>query len=315
MRNSRLPNLVSIVGPTAVGKTDLAITLACALNGEIISADSRQVYRRMDIGTAKPEPEQLKLVPHHLVDVLEPDHWLSLAEFQERAFTAIKGVHHQDKLPILVGGTGQYVRSVLEGWGIPRVGPHHHLRVDFESFADIYGNMVLHERLASVDPQAASSIDYRNTRRVVRALEVHRVSGRPISELQHRNPPRYRVLVVGLTMPRSALYQRIDSRVDAMIAAGWLDEVRGLVDAGLSWDAPALSSLGYPQIGAALRGEVTLEQAAHMIKIETHRFVRQQYNWFPLDDPSITWFDVSQTGADEIVAFVQAWLTGTLALG
>ncbi|GAB4478447.1 MAG: tRNA (adenosine(37)-N6)-dimethylallyltransferase MiaA [Anaerolineae bacterium] len=302
------PPLIVIVGPTGIGKTRLAVDLAQRLGGEIVSADSRQVYRGMDIGTAKPSAEERRLAAHHLIDILDPDQWLSLAEFQKMAYRAIDAIHARGRLPLLVGGTGQYVRAVVDGWGIPEVEPHHGLRADLESYAALYGASALHSRLREVDPHAADAIDYRNVRRVVRALEVYLVSGEPISRLQEQTPPPYRILQIGLTMPREALYRRVDCRVDAMIAAGWVDEMRRLLAAGYSWELPAMSSLGYPQIAAHLRGELTLEEAAAIIKRETHRFIRQQYNWFSPGDPAIHWFDVDQDPADAIAALAAGWL-------
>ncbi|HEC21400.1 MAG TPA: tRNA (adenosine(37)-N6)-dimethylallyltransferase MiaA [Chloroflexi bacterium] len=308
MAEPSLPPLVVIVGPTAVGKTAAALEIARATGGEIISADSRQVYRYMDIGTAKPTPEERQLVPHHLVDFLDPDEELTLAQFQRMAYAAIDRVRARGRLPLLVGGTGQYVRAVVEGWGIPHVPPQPELRADLESFADVYGPPALYAHLVRVDPQAAEAIDWRNVRRVVRALEVYLITGQPISQLQKRTPPPYRILQIGLTRPRPALYARVDERVDRMIENGLVEEVRRLLEMGYSWDLPALSSLGYAQIGEYLRGEVTLEEAIAAIKRETRRFIRQQYTWFRPDDPAIRWFDLEETPVSDVVAFVQRWL-------
>ncbi len=307
------PPLLAIVGPTAVGKTAVSIELASAFDGEIVSADSRQVYQLMDIGTAKPTREERSLVPHQLVDILLPDESLTLADFQSMAFSAIASIHEKGVLPVLVGGTGQYVRAVLEGWGIPRVPPQPALRADLNGFAAVYGARALHAWLADVDPAAASSIDYRNVRRVVRALEVYLVSGTPISILQQKTPPPYRVIKIGLTRPRDVLYARIDRRVDQMIEAGLLDEIRGLLESGCGWDLPSMSSLGYIQFAGYFAGEISLDEAIHAVKKETRRFVRQQYTWFRLDDPSIVWFDLEQTPIQTILDTVQDWLWGTLA--
>ncbi len=263
--------LVVVVGPTAVGKTEVAIWLAQTFGGEIISANSRQVYRGMDIGTAKPTREQRAAVPHHLLDFLDPDQWLTLAEFQSRAYAEIDAVHVRGNLPLLVGGTGQYVRSVVEGWGIPHVPPHPGLRADLVALADTYGPIPLHAWLASVDTEAASAIDPRNVRRVARALEVYLVAGTPISVLQRRTPPSYRILQIGLTLPREQLYARIDARIDRMIEQGLVDEVKRLLAAGYGWDLPAMSSLGYVQFGGYLNGCEPLEDAVQTVKRETRR--------------------------------------------
>jgi tRNA dimethylallyltransferase len=186
------------------------------------------------------------------------------------------------------------VQAVVEGWGVPRVPPDPDLRAALEAEAERIGAEAFHAKLAVVDPQAAQKLDARNVRRVIRALEVYYKTGIPISRHQRKNPPPYRILQVGLTMPREALYQRIDQRVDRMMELGLLDEVKRLVEAGYGWHLPAMSGLGYRQMGQYLRGEISLAEAVALIKKETRRFVRQQYNWFRLDDPRISWFEVSE---------------------
>jgi tRNA dimethylallyltransferase len=282
--------LVAIMGPTAVGKTRLSLRLAGELGAEIVSADSRQVYRGMDIGTDKPTAEERQRVPHHLVDIVGPDEEFTLARYQDMAYAAINDVLSKGRLPLLVGGTGLYIKAVVEGWGVPRVRPNEALRAELYQEAEVKGGAALHTRLRQVDPAAAEKIDPRNVRRVIRALEVYLEAGRPISELQRRKPPPYRVLQIGLTMERAALYQRIDQRVDGMIERGLVEEVRGLVGQGYGYELPAMSGLGYRQVGCCLRGQISLEEAIRLIKRDTRRFVRQQYNWFRLDDEGIRWF-------------------------
>lgn len=306
--NRQPPSLVVVVGPTAVGKTAVAVRVAQALDGEIVSADSRQVYIGMDIGTAKPSAEERKQVIHRLVDIITPDVWLTLAEFQAQAYAAIDQIIEAGKLPLLVGGTGQYVKAVVEGWGIPHVPPQPALRADLEAFAGIYGATALHARLAEVDAVAAQAIDYRNVRRVVRALEVYLVSGQPITALQARQPRSYRILQIGLTRDRQALYRRVDERIDRMVSEGLVDEVERLVRLGYGWELPSMSSLGYAQIGAYLRGECTLEDAVARVKHDTRAFIRKQYNWFRLADPDITWFDLDRQSRDDVLEAVQCWL-------
>jgi tRNA dimethylallyltransferase len=304
----RLPPLVVLVGPTAVGKTAISLHLAEALNGEIVSADSRQVYRGMDVGTAKTTPEEQHRVPHHLIDVVTPDETLTLAEYQEMAYTAIDAIHSRARLPFLVGGTGQYVRAVVEGWGIPRVPPQGRLREALDKLP----TDELARWLANLDPAAAQRLDPRNRRRVIRALEVTLVSGRPISEQQKKDPPPYRTLQLGLTLPRPQLYQRIDERVDNMMEAGLLGETRRL-KAEYGCDVPAMSGLGYAQLCAYLQGEMPLDAAIAAIKHETHRFVRHQANWFKPTDPHIHWFNavhVERT-AGAVEQSVRAWLGPT----
>jgi tRNA dimethylallyltransferase len=301
-------SLLVIVGPTAVGKTALSLYLAEALGGEVISADSRLFYRGMDIGTAKPTPEERARVPHYLIDIADPDETVGLAEFQEQASAAIVGVQSQGKLPLLVGGTGQYVRAVVEGWQIPRVPPDPDLRAALEAQAEQEGAGALHARLADLDPVAAERIDPRNVRRVVRALEVCLITEQPISEQQRKHPPVYPIIQIGLTRTRPDLYARADRRVAAMMDAGLVDEVRQLIEAGYSWDLPAMSGLGYVQFKPYFEGRSSLEEVAAEIKRATRRFIRQQYNWFRLSDPAIHWFDVSETDSQEIETRVREWL-------
>ncbi len=302
-RPSPLRPLVAIVGPTAVGKSEVALILAERLNGEIVSADSRQIYRGMDIGTAKPTPEERARVPHHLIDVTDPDRPLTLAEYQRMAYAAIEEIHRRGRLPFLVGGTGLYVWAVVEGWQIPPAPPDPALRRALEERAQREGPGALYEELRRLDPEAAARIDPRNLRRVIRALEVCHRTGQPFSAQQRKNPPPYAAIMIGLTRPREELYRRIDGRVERMIAAGLVEEVRRLAE-GYPWELPAMTGLGYRQIGTYLRGEIPLEEAIRRIRSATRAFVRHQYNWFRLGDPRIRWFDLSRVGVEDI----EAWL-------
>lgn len=307
----RLDPLVAIVGPTAVGKTALAVRLAEVVRGEVVSADSRQVYRGMDIGTAKATAEERGRVPHHLLDVLDPDERLGLAEFLTQARAAIDDIQSRERIPFLVGGTGQYVMAVLEGWRVPRVPPDPDLRHKLYRQAEQDGPKVLHSWLRALDPTSAENIDARNVRRVVRALEVCLTTGRPISELQKREAPPYRILMLGLSMPRELLYQRIDRRVESMMEAGLEGEVRRLVRSGFGFDLPSMSGVGYSQFAPYLDGKATIEDTVREIKRATRRFVRHQANWFRRDDPRIHWFDATQRGfcasaLDLVQGFTQA---------
>jgi len=299
--------LLVLVGPTAAGKTDLALQLAAEFHGEIISADSRLLYCGMDIGTAKPTSAEQARVTHHLIDVCTPGESLTLAQYQRRAYHAIEAVQGRGHLPILVGGTGQYVKAVIEGWQVPKVAPQPHLRQALASL----GRPELVRWLRFLDPAAAAKLDPRNQRRLVRALEVTLVSGYPISYLQRKKPPPYHSRIVGLHWERESLYQRIDERVDQMMNAGLLAEVKGLRDAGYSRQLPAMSSLGYRQLWDHLEGELTLTEAIERIKFETHRFARQQATWFRKDDPAITWFDMGKENVLPAVRhLVRSWLAG-----
>ena len=300
MTVSSTRSLICLVGPTGVGKTALAIELAERLNGEIVSADSRQIYRGMDIGTGKPTPAQLARVRHHLIDRVDPDQSYTLAEYQADAYAAIDDIFSRGRQPLLVGGTGLYVRAVTEGLQIPAVPPNAELRAQLEERAAQAGSDQLYQELKRIDPAAASKIDPRNVRRTIRALEVYLATGRKFSAAGAAAPPPFAVRRIGLTLPRDELYRRADARVDEMIARGWLDEVRGLA-AKYAGGLPALSSLGYPQLGAVLRGEMTIDAAAQAIKHHTHRFIRHQYAWFRPSDPRIEWFDVSRATFSDVV--------------
>ena len=280
------------MGPTAIGKSSLALELGRTFGGEIINADSRQVYRHMDIGTAKPTLDDMAVVPHHLINVVNPDEVFSLALYQHKAREAIDDIQRREKLPILVGGSGLYVWALLEGWRIPPVPPDHVIRRELEARALSQGTGVLYEELKQLDPDAAEQIDPRNTRRVIRAIEVSR-KGRPFSRLQGKEP-FVNSLIIGLTTDRIDLYRQIDARVDSMMEKGLLAEVEGLVKMGYGFNLPSMSGLGYKQIGMFFQGEIDLTTAIQKIKSNTHRFVRHQNNWFRLHDERIHWFDIRQ---------------------
>jgi len=293
-----IPDLVVIVGPTVVGKTALAIELAQRFDGEIVSADSRQIYRGMDIGTAKPTRDEQACARHHLIDSVNPDEFYTLARYQADAYAAIDNILGRGKQPFLVGGTGLYVRAVVEGLRIPRVPPNNELRAQLEA----QDGLALYERLRALDPDAAARIDPRNVRRTIRALEVCLTTGARFSELGRADPPPYRITQIGLTMSRPALYARIDARVDRMMAVGLLAEVEKLVAQGYGWELPSMSGLGYRQIGQYLRGQVSLDEAVATIKRATRDFARRQYAWFRLRDERIHWFEVADI--EEISRFV-----------
>jgi tRNA dimethylallyltransferase len=280
MNTHDLPPLVAIVGPTAVGKTALAIGVAQRLDGEIVNADSRQIYRSMDIGTAKPTPGEQAAAPHHLIDIVAPDEPYSLAIYQEQALWAIQEITARGHYPILVGGTGQYVAAVLEGWSIPRVPPQPDVRARLEAEAEEQGTVALYARLQTLDPIAAARIEPNNLRRIIRALEVYEITGMPISAQQAKTPPSYRITTLWLTLDRPTLYRRIDERVDAMIAAGLVEEVRGLLQQGYDWSLPAMSSLGYKEFQPYFEGNAPLEECIQRLKFNTHAFVRKQDMWF-----------------------------------
>jgi tRNA dimethylallyltransferase len=280
MSKDSLPPLVAIFGPTASGKSALAMAIAREFGGEIVSADSRQVYRYMDIGTDKPSALDRAHVPHHMIDVVDPDQSFTLANYQEQATAAIQDIHDRGKLPVLVGGTPLDVNSLTEGWTIPRVEPDPAFREALEQLASREGPGPLYARLSELDPAAARSILPTNTRRIIRALEVIESTGSAMSAQQGKQAPDYRILSVCLQCERSVLYKRIDERVDSYVARGLVDEVRGLHERGYAFDLPAMSGIGYRQIGEYLQGRATLSEAIQRIKWDTHAFVRHQGNWF-----------------------------------
>jgi tRNA dimethylallyltransferase len=300
--------LVVIIGPTAVGKTELAIQLAIRMKGEIVSADSRLLYRGMDIGTAKPTLDQRQQVPHHLIDVANPDHIWSLTVFKNKARQAINEIHARKYLPFMVGGTGQYVRAIVEDWQIPKVMPDLELRHALENWSEIVGKEGLHARLAVLDPKAAKKIDARNLRRTIRALEVIFHSGKKFSLQKVRGKPTYNLILIGLNLPREILYQQIDHRIDAMLEQGLIDEVQELLAKGYSPELPSFSAIGYREVIDYLQGKTTLDEAIMLIKRHTRQFVRRQANWFKLDDPSISWFEMKNQPLPEIESLLRCKL-------
>jgi len=303
--------LISLIGPTAVGKTELSLQLAERLNGEIVSADSRLFYRGMDIGTAKPTQEERARVPHHLIDVADPDESWSLTVFQQKAFGIITNIHSRGKLPFLVGGTGQYQRAVQEGWNPPEVKPDEQLRGVLERLKEEKGLRWLHEGLGKLDPISAKKIDPRNVRRVIRAMEVILTTGKPFSKQRKQNDSPYTLLTIGLKRPREELYKRVDDRIEAMFEAGFLQEVQALLEKGFSPELPTMSAIGYREAIAVLEGKMKEEEAKTQMRRLTRVFVRRQANWFKDDDPSIAWFYGGEEKITERVeAHIRAWLRG-----
>ena len=286
--------LIAIVGPTAVGKSELALYLAQSLEGEIINADSRQVYCHMDIGTNKPSFAERASVTHHLIDVVKPDENFSLAMYHQLATEAINAIQQKGKLPLLVGGSGLYVWSLVEGWRIPQVPPNWELRRRLEARARQEGSHILYQELQSIDPLAAAKIHPGNTRRIIRALEIHQMTGQLPSQMQGQRKPSFPTTIIGLTLERSELYRKIDCRVDTMIQKGLIEEVDELLKKGYSLSLPSMSGIGYKQIYQFLQGELSLVAAIDKIKYETHRLARHQYAWFRLSDARIHWFDASR---------------------
>ena len=285
------PSVLYIVGPTATGKTQLAIALAQQLGGEIINADSRQVYKYMDIGTAKPTRKERAQVPHHLFDLISPAENFSLGRFLSLATASVHDIRRRNSLPIVVGGTGQYVWALRDGWEVPAVPPDDKYRAELEQVAAEQGTQVLHQRLQLIDPKRAGELDARNTRRVIRALEINHITGQIPSELPAVSGQGLEGLVIGLTMGRNYLYERIDRRVDQMMENGFLEEARSLAGMGYTLGEGCLACPGYKELGQYLNGEVSLADAVQRTKFQTHRLVRRQHTWFKPSDTRINRLD------------------------
>ena len=296
-------HLIAIVGPTGVGKTELAIDLALRFNGAIVNADSRQIYRGMDIGTAKPTPAQLEKAPHHLFNLVNPDEGYNLSLYLDAARSTIQSLHEQSLLPIVVGGTGQYVWGLLEGWQVPQAPPDPKIRHELTQRAKTGGLSQLAMDLKRLDPNKADSIDLLNPRRVIRALEIA-IQFPSRSNSTQRFTPEYCITILGLSVEREELYERLDRRTQRMIASGWVAEVTALVAAGYSTDLPSMSSIGYREIALHLSEEISLNEAVDKITQRNKRLVRSQSNWFKPSDPRIQWFNPSPSGHFSAVSAV-----------
>lgn len=297
------PPILAVVGPTATGKTEAGILLAEALGGEIISADSQAVYRGMDVGTAKPDAAERARVPFHLIDIADPDEAFSVAQFKELALAALNSIRERGKRPLVVGGTGLYVKVLLEDYGLTATAADPAIRARLDAEAAEKGAPVLHDRLKAVDPDAAARIHPNDRIRIVRALEVFERTGEPLSVQQWRDRSARRrrpAAKFGLTAERNALFERIDHRVDAMVTKGLVQEVEELLRHGYSEAHPPLRSLGYKEICAHLRGEMSLAQAISDIKANTRRFAKRQWTWFRAD-PEIHWIDIAGRAPARIV--------------
>jgi tRNA dimethylallyltransferase len=309
MMKDHLP-LIVILGPTAVGKTDLSIHLAKKINGEIVSADSRYFYRGMDIGTAKPTLEEREGVPHYLIDVADPDEPWSLGRFKQEAVEKINLIHAKGCVPLLVGGTGQYLRAITEGWVIPKLRPDNEMREVLNAWVAEIGAEGLYHRLKVLDPKAAENILPGNARRTIRALEVIFHTGKRFSDQRKREPVPYDIFQVGLSRPREDLFTRIDLRVDQMIEAGFVEEVATLLNKGYSPELSSMSAIGYRQLSEYFAGKCTLAEAIEETKRVTKKFVRRQMTWFKPNHPNIHWFEVNPGVDQEVEKAVISFLRG-----
>ncbi len=302
MSEKTLPKILVLTGLTATGKTKIGIELARKLNGEIISADSRQVYKLMDIGTAKPTQQERKEAVHHLLDVVFPDETYSAGRFVREAEITIEQILNRQKLPIIVGGTGLYLKSLIYGiFESPKVSEE--IRKKIQDEAEDYGLQKLFSRLTEIDPKTAELISPKDRVRIVRALEIYEVTGRPISELKtqwKKNQKKYEFKSYGITMSRKKLYESINNRVDRMIEQGFLEEVKNLRRLGYSFDLPALRTFGYLDIFNCLQGKVGLEEAIEKFKQGTRNFAKRQLTWFRHQLP-LTWIDLDNQKPVEVI--------------
>ena len=311
MRN---PALVVLAGPTAVGKTSAAVALAERLPAEIVCADSRTLYRGLDIGTAKPTAADRRRVPHHLLDIARPDEIVTLADYQRVARAAVDGIRQRHRVPLLVGGTGLYIRAVVDDLRIPTAPPDWGLRAELEAAEQAGGPGTLHRRLLLIDPDAAMRIHPRNVRRIVRALEVHAKTGMPISMLQRSSarttigPPAPGAVMIALTTDQGRLDARIRRRIDQQLAAGLVEEVRALLLAGYAKTLPALQGLGYKEIIPYLEGSLSLDEARALFQRNTRRYARRQRTWFRAD-PRYRWLEVGDAPPEVVAEQIRAMIT------
>jgi len=304
--------LVVIVGPTAVGKTEIAIEVAQKLSTEIVSADSMQIYRYMDIGTAKPSTEEQKRIKHHMIDIVDPNDDFSAADFQLLAKNCIEKIHKRCKIPILTGGTGFYINSVCYDYTFSEFERDDILCRKLGKQAQDHGNDFLYNKLLKLDPVAAEKIHPNNLRRVIRALEVCIKTGNPFSHYEEktkRQETPYRLIMCGLTRPREELYQRINDRVLAMFDQGFLEEVKHLINMGFEKSLNSMQGLGYRQIIDIIDGKISKQEAIELIARDTRRYAKRQYTWFKRDK-NIIWYDVSKEGKKGIIAKILGQIEG-----
>ncbi len=294
MNNSNKTKVVAVLGATATGKTSVGIQLAQALNGEVINADSRLFYRGMDIATAKPTHDERRDVPHHLLDFLDVDDHFSLAEFLSKARSAVDEVIERGKLPIVVGGSGQYIWALIEGWEVPEIEPDLELRAQLEKQIEESSIESLVSELRQIAPDVIDSTDLNNPRRVIRAVERAR-AGESDGDIGPRKPedPPFDSYLLGLSVDREVLHQRVTTRLQSMLVNGWVNEVQTIIDAGHADKGRALSGIGYRQMIGHLAGDYDLDEAVRLTAVATNRLIRQQSNWFKRDDDRINWFDMT----------------------
>jgi len=280
--------IIVILGPTASGKTSLSIKIAKAFNGEVISSDSRQIYKFMDIGTAKVKPKEEEGVKHYMLDVATPDKQFTLADFVDGSKRCIDEIHKKGKIPLIVGGTGLYIRAICDNYKIPRIEPNYKLRQQLQAELAQHGVEYLHDKLKKVDPEAAKNIHPNNTRYVVRALEINEAIG---NKKDLKSKPVYDVLKIGITMDREKLYDRINRRVYDQIDEGLVNETKTLLQKGYSEKSPSMSSLGYPEMIKFIKGEMSLEEAIELLQTNTRHYAKRQMTWFN-KEKDVNWIEI-----------------------
>ena len=307
--------LLIITGPTGIGKTSLSIEIAKKIDGEIISADSMQIYKYMNIGTAKIKDEEMDGIPHHLIDFLDLDEDFSVSDFRERAKKIITKLNNQDKIPMVVGGTGLYINSLVYDLNFTRVASDEGIRARLEGIKEEFGNEYLLNMLQEIDPKSAEKINVNDTKRVIRAIEIYEITGKPMS--QHNNNFRkinedYDLIIIGLNMDRKALYDRINDRVDIMFEEGLVDEVKGLLSSGYDKNLVSMQAIGYKEIIMYLEDEITLDRAIELIKQGSRNYAKRQLTWFRRDD-RVKWFNRDEySDFNELVEDVMGYTTKIL---
>ncbi|NMB27126.1 MAG: tRNA (adenosine(37)-N6)-dimethylallyltransferase MiaA [Tissierellia bacterium] len=297
-------DLLVIIGPTAIGKTTISINIAKKLNGEIISADSMQIYKYMDIGTAKVTLEEMDHVPHYMLDMVYPDEEFTVADFKNKAEKHIEKINKSDKLPILVGGTGLYLNSIVYELNFTKVEANEEFRKKYDYLADMYGNQYIHDELSKVDAVSANRININDRQRIIRALEIYHETGKPMSYYNknfRKETDKYNLTMIGLTMDRAKLYSRINRRVDLMLEEGLIDEVRKLMDMGYGKDLVSMQGIGYKEIISYLEGETKLDETIEMLKRNTRRYAKRQLTWFRRDN-RIKWIDINKYDSIEKIS-------------
>lgn len=308
-------NLFILIGPTAIGKTALSIDLAKKLNGEIISSDSMQIYKYMDVGTAKVTKDEMEGIPHHLIDMVYPDEEYTVSNYQKDASKLIEDINSRNKLPMVVGGTGLYINSLVYNLNFAKVAPDEDYRLELEELANKHGDAYIHDRLGEIDAKSSLNISVNDRRRIIRALEIYKVTGKTMSEHNEnfrREVDKYNLSMICLNMDRSKLYDRINRRVDIMIEQGLVDEVKGILDKGYHKDLVSLKGIGYKEIIMYLEGDITLEDAIEKIKQGSRNYAKRQLTWFRRDK-RIKWIDKDDfDDLDELSKYVNDFVRMSL---